>query len=451
LALSLPTIFAHLGKCIKYSNSFSALASTTLPAALQAICAEYGVAATTFGTAGLPIEGINASFAGYQQSPVTWQNGLLTFITNTLTDIDTVISQIPGLSGTDINTVLAAIIQYCVDNAQSFTASVVTVGSVTPASVNVGNGNLFVDATLDGYNAPAGNSQANTNYNALLSQLVVPSETLLFTCVQSSGQSGVPEGSEVWTWQGGQAYGLFDYHAQGSGTGPGLTTANGATIGSNMNFESSSANLPTSWTAIAGVPGTDFVIDNTVVYRGAASLKLVGTGSAQPELAQSLSPSLFNSKRRYLVTFVAQATGTIGGTVKFRARFTGTGYSPASTEKIDINASTISVGSWTVYHFYINIPNVVPANWAIDFGIYNANLTNATDINVDSFSITPVPYWGGINAQINAGSVPWVIGDRLSIPISNNNAGFFQTYFGNSFGVQLSTSGSPTISDSLAT
>jgi len=451
MALSWATIFGKVGKIVKYSNSFNVLASTTLPAALQAICTQYGVAATTFGTAGLPIEGINGAFQGFQQTPAGWQSSLLNFITNTLTDQDTVLSQIPGLSSTDIDTVLAALIQAALDGAESFTANVVTVGSVTAASSNIGNGRCLVDATLDGYNAPTQNSQANQNYNGLLSQLVVPSETVLFTCKQDSGQSGVPEGSEVWDWQGGPSWPLFDYHPQGSGTGPGLTTANGSTLGSNMGFESFSANLPTSWTAVAGVAGTDFAQDTSLFYRGSSSLKLIGTGLVQPELSQALSPVLFNSRRRYLVTLAARATGAIGGTPKFRARFTGTGYTAGSTEKIDIFANTIATGSWSLLNFYINIPNVVPTDWAIDFGIYNAALTAATQVNVDAMTITPVPYWGGVNAQIMGGSTPFVIGDRFSLTISNNNAGVFQTFLGNAYGVQMPTSGSPTISDSLAT
>ena len=147
---------------------------------------------------------------------------------------------------------------------------------------------------------------------------------------------------------------------------------------------------------------------------------------------------------------MAQRTGVIGGTVKFRVRFTGTGYTAGASEKIDIFCTALNT-SWTQYSFYINIPNVVPPDWAIDIGIYGANLTAATQVNVDSMTITPVPYWGGVNAQIVAGSTPWVIGDNLSIPISNNDAGVFQTYFGNAYGVQLPTSGSPSISDSLAT
>ena len=94
MALSWSTIFGKCGKNIKYSNSFEVIASTTLPAALQAICTEYGVAATTFSTAGLPIEGINKSFSGFQNAPSSWQNALLGYITNTLTDQDTVLSQL---------------------------------------------------------------------------------------------------------------------------------------------------------------------------------------------------------------------------------------------------------------------------------------------------------------------------------------------------------------------
>lgn len=453
MALSYSTIFQKIGKLIKNSNSVEALASTTLPASLNEITVIYGTSSSTYGTSQGPINGLDAKYLQYQNNVVAWRQGLQPFVEATLTDVDTVISQLTGLTGTDKATVLAAIIRDMNDTSNTVKGNTVTLGAVTAGTGNVGNGTALVDKTLDGYNAPLRSGAAHIKYNALASELAVPTETMQLVCTSDSYSGGGSEGSEQWSWAGGTAYPLFDFHPEGSGTGPGLTTAHSETIISNLNFEDfSTANTPDSWTIVTGVAGTTIFEETTAadVYRGDSALEFRGNGAtASINITQSISASLMRPRRRYLFTIRMKLDGGPGGgnTV---IKFTGTGYTAAASEKIEVATSTIPA-SYTLYSFYWNTPSTIPDDLKISIDV-NGTLASAVSVWFDSGSFSPVVYHGGVNAVIVSGSTSWVLGDRMTFTVTNTTTGLFQNYVRRAMAVQLPSSllGTETITDSWA-
>jgi hypothetical protein len=445
------TLFGKIGKHVGRSLSYAPLASTTLPADLAAIIAQYGTGSTGTTDAQAPVQGLPSDYASFQNQIVAFQRKLSTYVGKTLTDFDTVVSQLAGLAGTDVTSVIKALVTDMADNSQSVKANAVTLGLVTPKPENIGNGTALIDATLDGFNVPVNGAFAHILYNALLSQLCVPSETMQLICTQDSF-SGGQEGGEQWQWSGGQSYQTFDWHAEGSGVGGALTTANiSHNPVSNLDWTSfSPANSPVGWTLAAGTAGVDFFQDTGNAYRAASSLKIAGTGATMPALTFPIAAGAMNGRRRYLFTTQAKIAGVVGAG-NLEIVFSGTGYTPAAGEKIEQSLNGIGA-SYGLYSFYVNTPATIPSNFTLNIRVVGANLGAASNLWLSSGTFMPVSYFGGINAQVIAGSTPWAVGDRLVWTVQNTTTGKFQNYLRQYLRTQLpsKSDGSETISDAAA-
>lgn len=453
MAIAYSTVFANFGKIIGRSNSYASLAAATLPIDLQAIVAQYGTSATTFGDSQGPIQGLTKDYQTFQNDPVKWRRKLDTYVRNTLTDADTVTSQLTGLSATDIRTVLIALIQDMTDKQQSVKANAVTLGAVSASSANVGNGTALADATLDGFNTPVIGGLAHVTYNGLASQLAVPSETMQLICTADSITGRTAEGAELWSWTGGPAYQVFDWHAEGSGPGPGLQTAHAVTTVPNLSWENFSvANTPDNWTIVTGAAGTDIFQETSAanVYRGTSALKFLGTGNTMPAIKYTIPAGLLNGRCRYLFTTRAKIAGVVGGG-NLQVVFTGTGYSAGGSEQILQSLNGIGA-SYGLYQFWLNTPAVIPSDFAINIRVTGVNLGNGGTLWLDSGSFSPVTYFGGVNAQVVSGSTPWAQGDRLTFTVQNTTTGLFQDYARRSLKIQWPSKndGTQTISDAGA-
>jgi hypothetical protein len=461
MAVNYQTLFGKIGKIIAKLNSYLSFAGTTLPADLDAIITQYGTAATTYGTALTPLDGqgtpLTTVYANFEQQFVTFRQNLKPFIERTLTDVDTVLSQLSGLKSNQINDVLAGLIQDMTDNSQSIRANLLTLGGITvPGSGNTGTGTAFADATLDGLAVPLlGGGFANLLYNGLPSQLGVASETIQLTCTADSFSGGQTEGGEAWAWQGGIKYPAFDFHVQGSGAGPSVTTAHTNTSLQNIQLTSwggTGNNTPSSWVVGPGAAGTDVFRESTTVYRGKYGLRFVGTGNTQPAITQAITRTV-QSRRRYLFTIrVQRDPAQAPGAGNLVIKFTGTGYTAAGSEQINVALNGIPI-TWTLYSFFINMPANMPSNMTLNISITGANLGSGAKIYLSSGSFAPVNYAAGVNVSIVSGSTPWVAGDRLQFTIANNETSKFASFFRDGYGCQLpsKSDATETISNGLAT
>jgi hypothetical protein len=336
------------------------------------------------------------------------------------------------------------------DNSQTIKGNTVTLGTPAIVAGSLGNGTCLVDKVLDGFSVPLSGGFSHIRYNGLNSELAVPSETMQLVCTADSFTGGTQEGAESWSLTGGPAFPLFNYHAEGSGQGGSIKTAHGDTTIQNFGFDAFTTNTPQAWTITGGLAGTDVFKETTNVHRGAAALKFLGTGSAKPAISQAVAASKLKPRRRYLCTIMAYVTGTPGAG-NLTIKFTGTGYTASSSEKIDI-ALTSLTGSYALYKFYLNVPATIPPDLALTIAVTGTNLGNAAAVYLDSGSFSPVQYFGGINATVVSGTAPWVVGDRINFTVANNSAGKFQEFFRRWSSAQLpsKTDGSESINDALA-
>lgn len=554
-------VFSRAGKVIKYVNAHLADATTTLPAEVSAIMSLYESAgATTNGLYVAQVGDLPDVYDSFKSFDVGIRQTLASYVDRALLDNDTVISQLPGPPNADVNSVLPALWQRMVLDGKTVNRSTVTLGSVTAVSGNQGNGTVLLTKVLDGYNPPLVGSVPNLAYNGVNSELAATADTMTFACIADSMRDGLSEGAEQFSWTGSLFYGQLDYRAQGSGPGPGVAVAD---AGSNLivdgNFENWSSNSPTSWTLLAGTVAGTQILQGATVWRGSASLKLVGDGAtATIGVTQAVSPSTLNSRRRYLVacrieggsvpaagsilinftgtgyaktaptdevqtlqisgtptggTYKVSYTGPYGGTqqtagIAFNANAatvqaalrllaglecvvvtTNTGAPPNVTWNITFygqpgkqNALTVDVSSltggspaqavartttgvegdcivipaagfpttWHLAYFWINTAAVIPDNWTLSVAC-GSTLTNAQVVYFDSLVFAAAVYHGGVGAVAVAGSSRWCAGDSLTVTVANDGAGVFQEFFRQWYGFQLPSSGSPNISDSLAT
>lgn len=434
-------VFTRIGKLIKYINSRLSLATTTYPAELKAIADQYEAADMTDQIAGL-----YATYEGFQQAITSERLTLAGYVTSTLSDRTTVLDQLSVLSP-DMQQVLPALSRQMTIDSKTIDRSTVTVGSITAGGSNVGNGTILLTKVLDGYNSPVAHGFPMIEHNGLNSELAV-TETMTFRCVADSARDGLPEGAEQFSWQGGIDEGTFGFRTEGSGSGPGLTAGGSRGIVVNGDFEDFTDDVPDGWTLVNGTAATHCTSSTATVYRGTTSLKLIGDGAlANITLTQAISPSVFQSRRMYCVSIRAKTAGSPAAG-NLDVYFTGTGYTAASSEKVNQAVSGIG-GSWVLYSFFISMPSVIPDDWKIQVQV-SGTLDNAAEVYLDDLIVNEVQYHGGIGAAVIPGSTRFVVGDYFTSAISNNGNGTFQEFFRRAYGVQLPSSGSPNIADSLA-
>ncbi len=441
MAISYSEVFGDLGKLISTINSYKSIATTDLPADLAALIAQ-------FDDRWLPEEGIAATFEGLKGSITSWRQTLGGYCDRRLLDFDSVGTFLSLDRGASVQTIVAALRRKMVTDSETVLKCVATVGSVTAASGNAGNGTAYVTSILDGYNPPVVDGQANVAYNGLTTEMTVPSETMTLECLADSATHGLTEGAEQFSLTGGPVYSGLDYRAEGSGRGPAMVVADaGNNLLQNGNLEYWSSNIPASWSLTSGTAGTHLLQETGAsnIYRGTSSAKFAGAGTTI-RISQSISPSRMQGRRRYFVGCAIKASATDSGAT-FKVRFSGTGYSEGS-DLISVAGSGFPT-SWTRYGFFVTMPAPIPSDWALV--VEALTLDTGKILYVDSLAVTPAIYHGGVGIALVAGSSRWLKGDRLTFTLANDDAGKFQTFFRKHYRAQLpSVASSETIDDSWA-
>jgi hypothetical protein len=442
-------LFEDVGKMLKYLNVYRAYASTSLIADHDAIAVVLNTNLRYDILSGLPEQ-----YVGFRDGATGWVNSLASRIERRLMHFDTIINNLPITGVAGIQEVLAELIVDMITEEEDVKACVVTIGAVAADPENAGDATVLTTKILDGYSSPRAGFPPHMSYRGINSQLAVTSETIMLVASTDS-KTGATEGREQWSVAGSTTgSSSFDWRNEGSGNGPTITTGNGAGILTNGGFESfSTANTPDNWTIGGGVPGTDIFKETSSVKRGISALKFTGDGIVDPLLiSQAVSSTQVNTKRSYCVAcWVKGTAGIVAGNLLIQ--FSGTGYTPGVTEKINMDATALAAQTtYGLKSFFVNIPADIPSNFALEIRI-TGGLTAAKDVLIDGLVLTPTTWHGGIGIAIVAGATPVIIGDRFSFSVANDNAGVFQTFMRKKFGIQLpsQTDASETQPDSLAT
>lgn len=443
-------IFVHLGKYAWAFNDLLSIADTLLPEARDDIKGSFAANAALRAVLG----DIDQTFNGFQQAVVGWRSGMASLVETRLLDRVTVLEELD--TDATLQLVLTELIRRMNDDSASVNASVVTLGSPTADGGNEGSGTALVSKVLDGYSSPgllSGGTSAPSHieYNGLDSQLAC-SETMTLTCVADSQTDGRTEGEEQFQWSGGVADQQFGFFTEGSGTGPVISTLNASSIIANRNFEDFTSNAPDSWTIDTGTAGTH-ILQQTAganVFRGSKSLKFTGNGAlAAIQISQTPTQSQLQPRRRYCLSVWVKADATIAAG-DLTIQFEGTGYSAASSEKVEIAAANLPT-SWTNYSFFINLPDILPSDFELVIK-WTGTPTNAKSVWIDDLAFGTVDWHGGVNAVVLAGATRFVRGDRISFTVANDGGGVHQEFARQVLGVQWpsETDGSETIADALA-
>lgn len=446
MAITYADVFALIGEWIERTNEFRSLYAT-IDGYQTEVMGDYSGQSQWALASSIPDR-----FRGFKDSVRGWINICNAEASRVLTDTTLVVGQLPIGGQTDLPTVLTALWKDMVDNSQTIKRSTVSLGSVTNTTSGSYSGQLLISKVLDGYNAPGTGLLKNRLYAGTDSE-VSCDDSVTVKCIQDSESGGVSEGGEQWTAYGSPRVGWFDYGTEGSGMNRGLTTLNAGTTQwlLNPDFESNSGNTPTSWTVDAGTVSTHiFTGTSTDAYRGTSSLKFLGDGStATLQISQTVVGRV-DPKRRYLLAaWVKGQSSTAAGTLTIK--FTGTGYTASSTEKIEMDATALAAAtSYTLKNFWINMPAEVPDDLKLVISV-TGTLTSAKSVCVDGIAFGPAVYENGVAMAIVAGSTKFLVGDQSTFTVTNNDAGVIQSWFRAAYGFQLPSDASPSIADSYAT
>ena len=178
-----------------------------------------------------------------------------------------------------------------------------------------------------------------------------------------------------------------------------------------------------------------------------------GVGTVQfdeIQLSQTIVNALQPGRRYAVAVWIQGEATTTSGTLTIQME--GTDYTPGSSEKISMNAAALAAQtSYGVENFFFNCPLEVPTDFELVVK-WTGTPTTGKAIFIDGLAFTPVTYCGGIGIVIFAGANPFVVGDRYTFTLANDDAGIFQTFFRKWYKLQLPSnlSAGESINDALA-
>lgn len=386
------------------------------------------------------------TFDGFKSAVVGWISTLTNKVRSVLNNKELVLDNFNTTSGWE--GVLIELIDDMKATSQTIQKSVVTIGSITATKTNATAGVVLLDGTLDGFNPPTANSAAYEAYNGVASEMAATSDAMNITCVSDSVISGITENNESFQWGGTVGSEVYSSDPSGSGEGPSINPLklNTGSYLTNADFETwTSTSVVGTWTKNS----SDAATRSSSPYKGTYAMSFVGDGSKTWDYSQALISGSVSRYRRYcLACYVKGASGISAGALE--VKIIGTGFSAASTEKFTMDASALAAAtSYTLKHFYINIPTVIPSDLAVSITL-SGGLTSGKTVLIDEMQFGPVVYHGGVNAVVIMGAGVFRKNDNFSFTVSNNDAGKFQTFFRKGMGLQLPSSSSPSIADSLS-
>lgn len=446
MAISYANLFAILGKQVKLANTVTALYSglQTQESAMIALSAFSG---TDYED---QLTNVSPTFDAVRSGLLGAVSGIPARMQEILLDREGVITQLSLGDDSDFDTVIGRIMLDMIANSESIEDSSVTVGSVTKSTTNTNAGKLYVSKVLDQYNSPTGTGTPFRAYYGVNSELAVD-ETIVVRCITDDDTVDGEGGSETWSVTGYPPSNdiAFGWEPEGSGTGPTLTTLSSASgLATNGSFDSFTTNAPDGWTIVAGTAGTHIFEETSTKYLGTAALRLRGDASlAAITLNQNIS---VDAGRMYCLGAYIQGNGSISaGTLTIS--FAGTGYTAGSTEKIELNqAALAALTSYAHYNCFVLIPRDIPSDFRLTISL--SGTPSAHNLYVDEVVLSPVIYHAGVAlAGPYQGSEKFLVEDKHTFTLANNDAGVFQTAFRRFLGIQLPSSTSATRADALAT
>ncbi len=395
------------------------------------------------------VSGIYAQWDRLKEQILSQATSHTSKIYELLADRDTIVEQLLSGGSSGFSSIFPLLYADMVTGDKNVTKNTVTVGSVTATLTNANAGYALVDNTLDGVTSPGSGLMACRGYNGATSQLSV-TDTVTLKCTQDSELSGISQGEELFQWIGKPPR-PSPYHWQdtGSGFGPIIQPLGAQSYLDNLDMETFSANVPSSFTLDNGTAGVHVFNDTSDKYLGSSALKFTGDAAqATIKVSQDLdTDELIPLKRYVFICHVKGQAGTSAGT--FTVQLEGTGYTASSAEKIEMNSAALAAATtWTRKSFYITMPLEIPDD--LELVIKWTGTPSAHSVRFDNGAFGLPTWYNGVNVAIHQGSSKFLYGDTLVFTLSNDDAGVFQTHARKSLGIQWPIDATPTLDDAWA-
>lgn len=243
--------------------------------------------------------------------------------------------------------------------------------------------------------------------------------------------------------------------------GPGSTP--GRSILTNGGFNSFSGHIPNNWTLDVGSSST-VNEENTVVFRGGASLKIEGDGSTLDALSQAFGTSgattgKLKPETRYSLSAVVRVNSTVAaGVLRLSVKDGSNTILDSGGAAVSSTLSGLTDDTWTRIKAEFVTPKNIPSNTKIVLELTTA-ITNTGLCYVDDVCLaemeTLTPQ--GLYGLLLPGSTPFVRDDSITVAVTANLYGAKLQYWLERLisisetGVVLpfSTSGTETIGDAV--
>jgi len=443
VAINYTNLTTALGKYIKHINSYDTV--------IGDIDTDRDEIEAVLSTAGIIHQGdqVNSLFNSFQDAVTGWIGALKGRMDQILLDRDLVVNELSLGATLNVETVLKELHKDMVAASEDVLESVVSVGSVTKSSSNTNVGSLVTTLQLSGVDAPGPGMLLVPGNSGNTSQMARTSDKIVFTCIADSETGGAGEGQEAFRMEGGPATPPYADQEEQSGDGGVISVASlaGTALVPNGSFDNWSQDAaPDSWTATVGSYTTDYVRDSSDAFRSGNSLKLPAGGGAVTLQATIPAGNLVRDKTYLLAFWYKRAAGgtKADGTLSVKDGVTSLVTSD--------NFNTLADSSgWSLVTKAFTVPKEINSGiLTVEFAVASGSTTS--DFLLEDFAIITPTWFNGVGFALLSGPEKFLVEDRLSLTITNNNAGVWQTAFRKLYGIQLPTvSSSPSIAEALAT
>jgi hypothetical protein len=399
------------------------------------------------------IDSLYSSRNSYRVTQSQWTSALQSVAQSTVIQM---MDEVSPLVSKDLKTALTALIASMgatSDSVKKPTASV----SVAAGGSNHSNG--VCTASILGPNG--------------LQMDYVLGEALTLTCTSDS-QGNATAGSEPLSIKGATAQPdplQWDYPlSSGVSTS---TTAVDASLNQQLNLLFNSgfdtftvSNTPDNWTIATGSAGTTVFDGSTGQAFKGDVLKITGNGSELTSLTQSFNQTSGGNTYKllpstvYAINFWTKVSAVPSGGVLEVSLIDGSGTIIQNAQSVDNKIQVTLSGETTSYaahSAYFQTPTVLPASTPYKIRVrLSTAMDNAKSVYVDhlAMAIPKQVYSGGPYVTVFSGSSTLILGDTFTPTVSQANDSQWQLAMDQlcnmrALGLQIPSSGSPTVAESL--
>lgn len=342
--------------------------------------------------------------------------------------------------------------------SQMVSANETVKANTVSASVATGSTNTGTAVCLASVKGPTGKDRE-----------YVIAEALTLTALNDSQSATATAGRESWSITGvvSQPDQLSWDWPKGSAVSTVLTAA--AVDGSaqklvNGDFEDFTTNDPDYWEIVVGT-ATTHIARAAAPFTGTYSLSFIGDGSTLTAIRQefadstngnsySLLPSTVYAFNCWVKMSATPGAGVLAATLTDSSGTTMTNDASAS-QQITKDLTGVST-SWVNFGGFFQTPSVLPSTPHYLKLHLTTALSSSRTLYIDdaTFILPTLTYIGGPYLAVFPGATATVKNDTFSVTVANDWGGKFQKYFQIFFdlrnlGLQLPSSGSPTIDEAL--